>query len=172
MISEQRPAIRKRRLEGPGAPANSIGTTTLNEIDLAAHAMIHFSSEDPEHPIEHALDGSSGRGASRWLSAHRDTTEQIVLEFDEPRDVSRIEFQVEEAQLERTQEVRAEYSRDGGRTYRQVFVQEYTFSPNGSTYQCESLNVQLSGVTHLRFNVMPNKGGSGKASLTLLRLYS
>jgi hypothetical protein len=35
---------------------------------------------------------------------------------------------------ERTQEIRVEVSEDGGRTYRQIVVQEYTFSPRGATY--------------------------------------
>ena len=39
------------------------------------------------------------------MAARRDTTEQIVLEFHELADISRMEFEVEEAQLERTQEV-------------------------------------------------------------------
>jgi len=164
--------LRKRPIAAPSSPTNMGDSAALPELDLAAQATIHYSSEDPDHPIEHAIDGSSGRGASRWVSARPDVTEQIVVEFDEPRNISRIEFQVEETQLERTQEVRAEYSSDGGGTYRQVFVQEYTFSPNGSTYQSESIRVQLHGVTHLRLIVVPNKSGSGKASLTLLRLRS
>jgi hypothetical protein len=104
------------------------------------------------------------------MAARRDTTEQIVLEFHEPPDLSRMEFEVEEAQFERTQEGLLEYSMDGGETYRRSFVQEYTFSPHGSTYQRECLAVQLRGVTQLRLTIVPNKGGSGTATLTSLRL--
>jgi hypothetical protein len=34
---------------------------------------------------------------------------------------------------ERTQEVRVEVSSDHGRSYRQVLVQDYTFSPQGAS---------------------------------------
>ena len=144
----------------------------VNEIDLRTHATIYYSSEDASYPVEHMLDGRSGRGAKRWASARPDVTEEILLEFDVPQFISHIAFEVEEQQVERTQEVRAAYSSDGGKSYRQAFIQEYTFSPNGATYQCENLSVDLHGVTHLRVLVVPNKGGSGTATLTSLRLFA
>jgi hypothetical protein len=51
------------------------------------------------------------------------------LEFDQPQTIARLVYEVEEAMRERTQEIRVEVSEDGGRTYRQILVQEYTFSP-------------------------------------------
>jgi hypothetical protein len=51
-------------------------------------------------------------------------------------------------------------------------VQQYNFSPNGSTYQREELRLDLNEVTHLRLIVVPNKGGTGAATLTSLRLFS
>jgi hypothetical protein len=144
----------------------------LAELDLAACATVHFSSEDPAHPVEHMLDGTSGQGASRWASAHPNRREEIVFQFDEPQHISHVAFEAEEVHAERTQEVLAEYSTDGGRSYRQAFVQEYNFSPRGSTYQCENLALELRGVTHLRLIVVPNKGGSGTATLTSLRIFS
>jgi hypothetical protein len=131
-----------------------------------------YSSEDPAHPIEHLFDGASGRGATRWLGAQPGTTQEILLEFDEVHRISRLIYDVEERESERTQEVRMEFSSDGGRSYRTGFVQEYNFSPNGSTYQREDLSFDLRGVTHLRLIVVPNKGGSGTATLTSLRLFS
>jgi hypothetical protein len=172
MHSERSTGIRKRPLAELTARESGRKAESNVELDLAAGATLYYSSEDREHPIEHLIDGSSGRGGSRWVAARCDTTEQIVLEFNGPVDISRIEFEVEEVQFGRTQEVTAEYSVDGGGTYRRAFVQEYTFSPSGSTYQRESLAVQLRGVTQLRLTVVPNKGGSGAATLTSLRLYS
>jgi hypothetical protein len=67
------------------------------------------------------------------VSAQLDTTQQILLELDEAQRISRFIYDVEVRQLERTQEVRMEFSSDGGKSYRPGFVQEYTFSPNGST---------------------------------------
>jgi hypothetical protein len=65
-----------------------------------------------------------------------------------------------------------EFSSDGGKSYRTGFVQEYTFSPNSSTYQREDLSFDLREVTHLRLVVVPNKRRSGTATLTSLRLFS
>jgi hypothetical protein len=79
------------------------------------------------------LDGQSGPGATRWVSARPDTTEHIVIEFDRPQTISRLVYEVEETRRERTQEVRVEASEDGGRSHRQILVQEYNFSPGGAT---------------------------------------
>jgi hypothetical protein len=118
------------------------------------------------------LDRRSGPGATRWISARPDTVEHIVVEFDQPQAISRLVYEVEEAMRERTQEVRVEVSEDGGRTYRQILVQEYTFSPRGATYQREEQRFNLHQVSHLRFTIVPNKNGSGTATLTALRLFA
>jgi hypothetical protein len=57
--------------------------------------------------------------------------------LNQPQTISRLVYEVEEALCERTQEVRVEVSADGARTYRQILVQEYNFSPRGATYQRE-----------------------------------
>jgi hypothetical protein len=95
-----------------------------------------------------------------------------VLVFDQPQSVTRVVYEVEETERERTQEVHVETSTDAGRTYRKILVQEYTFSPHGSTFQREDLRFDLHGLTHLRLTVVPNKGGSGVATLTSLRVYA
>jgi hypothetical protein len=143
-----------------------------DEVDIASCARIAYSSEDPAHPVEHLLDGRSGPGATRWTSARPDVIEQIVVEFDRPQTISRLVYEVEEAVRERTQEVRVEVSEDGGGTYRQILVQEYTFSPGGATYQREDQRLGLRQVSHLRLTIVPNKNGSGTATLTSLRLFA
>jgi hypothetical protein len=105
------------------------------------------------------------------MSARPDIIEHIVLEFDQPQTIARLVYEVEEATRERTQEIRVEVSEDGGRTYRQIRVQEYTFSPGGATYQREDQRFSLHGVTHLRLTIVPNKNGPGTATLTALRLF-
>ena len=94
------------------------------------------------------------------------------MEFDFPQATSRLVYEVEEETRERTQEVRAEISEDEGRTYRQIFVQEYTFSPRGATYQHEEQRFSPITVSHLRLTIVPNKNGSGRATLTALRLFA
>jgi hypothetical protein len=160
--------LRKRQLEAGGARS----ARAADEVDIASCAAIAYSSEDPAHPVEHLLDGQSGLGATRWMSARPDVTEQIVVEFDHPQTISRLVYEVEEAIRERTQEVRVDVSEDEGRTYRQLLVQEYTFSPRGATYQREELRLNLHQVSHLRLTIVPNKGGSGTATLTSLRLFA
>jgi F5/8 type C domain len=162
------PTLRKRQLEVDGATRGR----AADEVDIVSCATIAYSSENPAHPVEHLLDGRSGPGATRWISARSDVTEQIVVEFDQPQTISRLVYEVEEAVRERIQEVRVEVSEDGGRTYRQILVQEYTFSPRGATYQCEEQRLNLHQVSHLRLTIVPNKSGSGAATLTALRLFA
>jgi hypothetical protein len=77
--------IRKRPLAAD-APANAGAT---GEIDIAGCATIAYSSEQPDHPIEHLLDDNSGLGATRWISARPNTIEHILVEFDRPQAMSR-----------------------------------------------------------------------------------
>lgn len=168
-MSDANPSrLRKRQLEPDGA----MRARAADEIDIVGCATIAYSSENPAHPIEHLLDGHSGPGATRWISARPDVIEQIVVEFDQPQTISRFVYEVEEAGSERTQEVRVEVSEDGGRTYRQILVQEYTFSPRGATFQREEQRLDLHRVSHLRLTIVPNKNGSGTATLTSLRLFT
>ena len=92
--------------------------------------------------------------------------------FDRPQSVTRLVYEGEETERERTQEVHVEASTDAGRSYRSVLVQEYTFSPRGSTFQREDIRFDLHNLTQLRLTVVPNKRGSGVATLTSLRLYA
>ena len=101
-----------------------------------------------------------------------DTVEHIIVEFDELQSISRLVYEVEEAVRERTQEVRVEVYENGGRRYRQILVQEYNFSPRGATYQREELHFHRLKVSRLRFTIVPNKNGSGTATLAALRLFA
>jgi hypothetical protein len=65
-----------------------------------------------------------------------------------------------------------EVSEDEGRTYRQILVQEYTFSPRGATYQRQEQRFNLRNISDLRLTIVPNKNGSGTATLTALRLFA
>jgi hypothetical protein len=106
------------------------------------------------------------------MSARPDTTEHIVIEIDRPQTISGLVYEVEETTRKRTQEVRVEASEDGGQSYRQILVQEYNFSPGGATYQREEHRFNLRQVTHLRLTIVPNKSGSGTATLTALSLFA
>ena len=84
----------------------------------------------------------------------------------------RLVYEVEETLQERTQEVRVEVSEDGAQSYRQILVQEYNFSPRGATYQREEQRLNLHQVSQLRLTIIPNKNGSGTATLTSLRVFA
>jgi hypothetical protein len=160
--------LRKRPMEDDAATR----ARAADELDIAGCATIAYSSEHPAHPVEHMLDGRSGLGATRWISARPDIVEHIVVEFDQPQAILRLVYEVEEAMRECTQEVRVEVSEDGGRSYSQILVQEYTFSPTGATYQREEQSSNLHQVSHLRLTIVPNKNGSDTATLTTLRLFA
>jgi hypothetical protein len=158
--------IRKRLLVADSRPTHSAGT-----LDLAASASFEYTSEDPEHCVENILDDHRGPGGTYWSGARTDSIERLVIAFDAPQTLSRLVYEVEESHAERTQEIRIELSEDSGLTYRTVLNQEYTFSPRGATFQREEMRLQGSAVTHLRLTVIPNKGGTGKATLVSLMLY-
>jgi len=141
------------------------------ELDIARLATLAYSSEDPDHPLEHLIDSQRGPRGTRWASARADLTGRIVLEFDRPQRIACVIYEVEECRLERTQEIRVEASSDHGGTYRQVLVQAFNFSPHGATFQHEELQLDLPATTHLRLTIVPNKAGSGTATLTSLRLF-
>jgi|SRR5580704_11669853 hypothetical protein len=161
--------LRKRLI---GEPRGSREPDRGDEIDIAASATIAYSSEDADHPIEFLIDAHRGRGGTCWTSGHTNEIGRIVLEFDNPQPISSLVYEVEESGQERTQELCVAVSCDHGHSYRQVLVQEYTFSPEGATFQHEELRLDLPAVTHMCLTIVPNKGGSGMATLTSLRLFA
>jgi hypothetical protein len=49
---------------------------------------------------------------------------------------------------------------------------KYIFSPQGAIFQREELRLELPAITHLSLTIVPNKSGSGVATLTSLRLFA
>jgi hypothetical protein len=87
----ERPRVRKRSL---AADTATLGRAA-DEIDIACCATIAYSSEDPAHPVENILDGQSGPGGTRWVSARPDTAEHIVVEFEQPRSLPELRSPLE-----------------------------------------------------------------------------
>ncbi len=67
-------------------------------------------------------------------------------------------MEVEEREVSRTQEVQVSVSSDGCETYRELVRQEFNFSPEGTTWECEDWAVAESNVTHLKMVIKPDKG--------------
>jgi len=138
------------------------------ELNITALATIFMTSEAPNHPIDYVFDTQRGPGGSRWIAA--EPGEQvIILAFDTPQKIHRINLEVEELEVSRTQDLELSVSSDGGQTYRELRRQEYTFSPPGTTFEREDWAVTAEEVTHLRLRIKPDKGGKPcRATLTSL----
>jgi len=136
------------------------------EIQIANVATVQVTSEEAEHPIDHAFDQSRGPGATRWV-ADAPGEQSVTLLFDRPQTIRLIGIEVEELALSRTQELALSISADGGRTYRELVRQEFNFSPPGTSFERELWSVSADAVTHLRLDIKPDKGGRvGRATLT------
>jgi hypothetical protein len=166
MNATQPPPIRKSRSGTPTTTPEPSGF-----IDLRTAASFSYSAEDELHPLENILDDRSGPGGSYWASDRENTVETIALRFDAPQSLSRMTYEVEERTEERTQEIRVEVSDDSGATFRVVLTQQFNFSPRGTTFQREDIRLRESRATDLRLTITPNYDGSGRATLTSLRLY-
>jgi hypothetical protein len=137
-------------------------------LDLERLAQVEVTSEDAGRPVEPAL--TAGGGGPGWLAG--ETGEQTIrLLFDEPQALRHIQLVFEEERRERTHEFVLRWSGDGGRSYREILRQQYTFSPPGATREVEDYVVNLHGVTVLELRIVPDiSRGDARASLTLLRL--
>ena len=139
----------------------------IHWLDLDGIARVEITSEDPLQPIESALQPI---GAPGWRAAGPGSQTVRIL-FDHPQKLSRIYLLITEEELPRTQEFVLRYSQDGGGSYREIVRQQFAFSPPGTTTEQEEYQVELSGVTALELELVPDlSGGSAKASLGRLLL--
>ena len=59
------------------------------------------------------------------------------------------------------------WSGDGGRSYREILRQQYSFSPTGATREVEDYAVNLQGVTVLELRILPDiSRGNARASVS------
>ena len=107
----------------------------VGKLPLAALAEVRATSEDRDHPILLAFDEGDGPGASYWKAG--DPGEQTIA---------------------RPQEVQLALSTDGGVSYRGLLRQEFTFSPDGATWEHETWSTAQDQVTHVRLVIKPDKG--------------
>lgn len=136
-------------------------------LDLGHLAQVEISSEEPTHPVESALQPNGGTG---WRAAEPGP-QMIRLLFDRPQAIKRVFLLIEERELARTQEFALRWSQDQGKSYRELVRQQYNFNPPGTISEREEYTVNLSGVTALELEIIPDIGGSpARASLARLRL--
>jgi hypothetical protein len=147
--------------------SNVPSITDQDWLDLGRLAQVEITSEEVGYPVESALTAGEGPG---WLSG--ETGEQTIrLLFDEPRALRKIQLVFKEESRERTHEFVLRWSGDGGRSYREILRQQFTFSPPGTTLEVEDYVVNLQGVTVLEVRIMPDiSRGDARASLNMMRL--
>src|SRR5712691_10041632 len=95
----------------------------------------------------------------------------IRLIFDQPQHVRRMQLLFDEPDATRTQEFALRWSRDGGRSFKEIVRQQWNFSPTGSVREAEDYPVDLPGVTTLELAILPDiSKGDARASLARWRL--
>lgn len=136
-------------------------------LNLEEVAEVEITSEDPGHPIEQALLPGKNSG---WR-AKEPGEQNIRIIFDTPRVIRRIWIHFEETQVERTHEFVLRWSPDNGQTYKDIFRQQWNFSPTGMREETENVYLDLSGVTILELSITPDiSGGEAVASLAQMRI--
>jgi hypothetical protein len=148
--------------------ASQVGPRTGRDwLDLGSVATVEVTSETKDHPVESALLLSESRG---WRAA-RPGTQIIRLLFDRSQEVKRISLVFEETENTRTQEFVLRWSSDFGRSFQEIVRQQWNFSPPGTVREVEDYLVDLSDVTAVELEIVPDKsGGEARASLESLRL--
>ncbi len=140
------------------------------EIPVASIGTVFVTSEEADHPIDHAFDAQRGPGGTRWV-AEKAGEQTVIIAFDTPQSIGHVSLEVEEHEMSRTQELQLSVSGDGGKTYREVRRQEFNFSPSGTTFEREGWDLSEANVTHVRLWIKPDKGGKPcRATLTSLAL--
>ena len=126
---------------------------------------VELTSEDPASPVEGALliDRSGG-----WRAAAAGP-QTIGLAWPEPIAIRRIRLVFEERTHARTQEFVLRASTPGGE--REIVRQQFTFSPPGTTVECEEYATNLDTVSRLELVIVPAiDGGDAVATLREWRI--
>jgi hypothetical protein len=126
---------------------------------------VELTSEDPDWPIEHALQG---QGTSGWR-ATAPGPQTIRLAWPAAISIRRIRLLFDEHSHARTQEFVLRATTAVGE--REIVRQQFTFSPPGTTIQCEEYATNLDGVSQLELAIIPAiDGGSAIATLREWRI--
>lgn len=156
--------MRKRIIASVNKETASPDQDWLNVEELAE---VEITSEDAAHPIESALLPGTTSG---WRAAG--TGKQTIrLLFAHPQQLRRIWLNFIETHTERMQEYVLRWSPDDGKSFQEIVRQQWNFNPQSSTSETEDHLVELSGVTVLELNIIPDtSGGKAIASLEQMRL--
>jgi hypothetical protein len=131
-------------------------------MDLATLARLEITSEDPEHPIEFALNADS-----KFWRAAEDGEQTIRVLFDAPQNISRISLFFEENKVSRTQQFSLSWQGTGDASL-ELVRQQFNFSPPGTTQEREDYQFSLEQVSVLKLVIIPDISKPARASLTHL----
>lgn len=156
--------MRKRIVSsGAEAPATPEGEW----LNLEEVAEVEITSEDPAHPIEHALLPGHSSGWRAGTSGEQ----TIRFLFDKPQSIRRIWIHFEESEVERTHEFVLRWSADHGGKFTDIVRQKWNFSPDGMREESEDVYLDASGVTTLELNIKPDiSDDTAVATLAQLRI--
>ena len=121
-------------------------------LSLEKLARIELSSEDPDHPFEHALRTDTAQG---WM-ASTPGPQIIRLCFDEAQQLRRVRLQFREERVERTQEVTL-FATVHGSPKKELVRQQWMFSPREATDEVEDYCFDLEGVTAIELQIDPGR---------------
>ena len=144
--------MRKSILSGPKSPDPQPESTDARWLDLEKIARVELSSEDAQHPFEHALRPGVHDG---WRAAEPGP-QTIRLHFDEPQSILRIRLQFREDNEERSQEF-ALFATSANHQRRNIVRQQWTFSPGHSSIEDEDYAIDLRDVSAIELEIDPGR---------------
>jgi hypothetical protein len=147
--------------------AQQVPDTTHSWLDIDQLAQIEISSEDPDAPIESAINDDTDKG---WRASA--PGEQVIrLLFDKALALRCIRLLFVEQARPRTQEFVLKWSPDAGMSWHEIARQQYNFSPPDTVSELEDYRVELDDVSALELRIVPEiSGGDARASLAQLRI--
>jgi hypothetical protein len=136
-------------------------------LDIERAALVEFTSEDKNYPVESAFVSGEARG---WRAA-APGAQTIRVVFDQPQKLKHISLVFEENETTRTQEFVLRWSSNDGNSFQEIVRQQWNFSHPSTKREIEEYQVELSNVTMLELIIVPDiNGGDARASLKSLRL--
>ncbi len=155
--------MRKRIIKSSAA----IPVDEYPALDIAKLAVAELSSEDPEYPIEGAIDLLGGDG---WRAAE-DGSQTIRLLFDPPVSVQRVHLEFRETVVGRQQEFVLSSRSAGDAHMREIVRQQFNFTPPDTITEVEEYRVEQSELVELRLHIVPDTSNRPvRATLARLRL--
>lgn len=130
-------------------------------------AEVEVTSEDPEHPVEHALLRTEPGG---WRAASPGP-QTIRLLFDDPQPIRRIYLHFQESERERSQEIVIRRILTSSEIPEEIVRQQWNFSPSGSSHEIEDYRLESKPTRCLELEITPDRSGGADARASVLQFF-